>query len=184
MFKSTIYCIFDAVGKKKCLWVAPFPRYLLHSYCDDPRHITSRYYREDMEEQLDRYKWGMKEHIRSMGRKNIKVLDPNIDLRSMAEQDVWGEDPVHPLEEAYVKMAAGAITLSSTFTPIHPRHNQRGQQQPRGGQHGGERGRGRRGRGLATESYRGMENRRGRQYDPVGEGRGRGGHHEHRARPY
>jgi hypothetical protein len=81
--------LFDAVGKKKCLWVAPFPRYLLQSCCDDPGHvtnITSRYYREDMEEQLDRYKWGMKEHIRSLGRKNIKILDPNIDLRSMAEQ--------------------------------------------------------------------------------------------------
>jgi hypothetical protein len=99
--------LFDAVGKKKCLWVAPFPHYLLRSCCDDPGHvtnITSRYYREDMEEQLDRYKWGMKEHIRSLGRKNIKDLDPNIDLHSMAELDVWGEDPVHPLEAAYEKM--------------------------------------------------------------------------------
>jgi hypothetical protein len=194
---DTIRPLFDAVGKKKCLWVAPFPRFLLRSCCNDPGHVTninSRYYREDMEEQLDRYKWGMKEHIRSLGRKNFKVLDPNIDLRSMAEHEVWGEDPVHPLEAAYEKMAAGAITLSLTFTPTHPPFNQnnRGPQVPRGGQtgglqggqHGGDRGRGRRGRGTATENYRGSDNRRGRQYDPASEGRGRGGHHEYRARPY
>jgi hypothetical protein len=49
------------------------------------------------------------------------------------------------MEVAYMKMVDGAITLSSTFTPIHPPPNQRGQQQPRGGQYWGDRGRGRRG---------------------------------------
>jgi hypothetical protein len=54
-----------------------------------------------MDMQVDRYKWHIKEHIKSLGKKNLKVLDPNYDLRSMDESEAWGEDPVHPKDAAY-----------------------------------------------------------------------------------
>jgi hypothetical protein len=197
---DTFKPILDAVGKKKCLWVAPMPRYLLKNCCADPSHITNRHHRffqEDMEEQLDRYKWGMKEHMRSLDRKNIKILDPSYDLRSMAEHEVWGDDPVHPSEAAYIKIAAAAVAMQTLFAPVHPpvRHDAQDHPQPQGGDRRGG-GRGRpfssrgQGRGLATgDGSRDNRdnrdfNRRSRQYDPDTSVRGHRGYQDHRARPY
>jgi hypothetical protein len=48
--------LLEAVGKKKCLWVSPMPRYQLKSCCDNPLHITNRhtrYYKDDMDMQID-----------------------------------------------------------------------------------------------------------------------------------
>jgi hypothetical protein len=40
------------------------------------------------------------------GRRNIKVFDPCIDIRGMTDEEAWGDDPIHPTEEAFGKMAA------------------------------------------------------------------------------
>jgi hypothetical protein len=197
--------ILDAVGKKNCLWVAPMPRYLHKNCCADPSHITNRnhrFFQEDMEEQLDRYKWGMKEHMRALGRKNIKILDPSYDLRSMAEHEVWGDDPVHPSEAAYSKIATAALAMQSLFSPVHPpvRHDAQDRPQLGGGHRGGGGGRSRRpyshrgqgrGYGPAGGSRDGRDqrdnadyNRRGRHYDPDTAVRGRSGYQDYRARPY
>jgi hypothetical protein len=136
------------------------PRYLHKNCCADPSHITNRnhrFFQEDMEEHLDRYKWGMKEHMRSLGRKNIKILDPSYDLRSMAEHEVWGDNPVHPSEAACIKIAAAAVAMQALFAPTHPpvRHEAQDRPQPQGGERRGG-GRGRpfssrgQGRGLVT----------------------------------
>jgi hypothetical protein len=185
--------LLEAVGKKKCLWVAPMPRYLLRGCCDNPSHITNRstrYYKDEMDMQLDRYKWHMKEYIKATGKRNFKILDPNYDLRSMDEAEVWGDDPVHPRERAYQKIADGVLTMNACFTPAHPapvnpRTNYtREETAPRRGR-GGGRGYGRPPPDQQQQSSIVHDNRRGRQYPPGHyEGRGRGGHQDHRARPY
>jgi hypothetical protein len=184
--------LLEAVGKKKCLWVAPMPRYLLHSCCDNPNHITNRhtrYYKDDMDMQLDRYKWHMKENVKMLGKKNFKILDPNYDLRSMDEAEVWGDDPVHPREAAYQKIAGGVMLMATCFTPTHPappapRTNYNREEAPPRRGRGGGRGYGRP-RQDQQQSSSGYDNRRGPQNPPGHyEGRGRGGHHEYRARPY
>jgi hypothetical protein len=62
----------------------------------------------------------MKEHIKALGKKNFKVLDPNYDLRSMDEAEAWGDDPVHLRETAYQKIAGGVMSMISCFTPTLP----------------------------------------------------------------
>jgi hypothetical protein len=48
------------------------------------------------------------------GYRNIKLMDPNVDLRGLAEDEVWGEDPVHPMTAAFKKIAAGVIKITTT----------------------------------------------------------------------
>ena len=33
------------------------------------------------------------------------LVDPAITIRGMAVKEIWGEDPIHPRTEVYVKMA-------------------------------------------------------------------------------
>jgi hypothetical protein len=165
------------------------PRYQLHICCDNPHHIINRhtrYFKDDMDMQIDRYKWHMKDHIKALGKKNFKILDPNYHLRSMDEAEAWGDDPVHPREMAYQKIAGGVMSMVNCFAPTHPapvpRANyNRDEDPPRRGRGGG------RGYGRPHQEQHGSEydNRRGRQNPPGHqEGRGRGGHREYRARPY
>jgi hypothetical protein len=51
--------MFDAVGRKKCVWVAPMMRYVMASCCDDATHAPNRrdrYCMDEMETQLDSFK--------------------------------------------------------------------------------------------------------------------------------
>jgi hypothetical protein len=143
-----------------------------------------------MDMQIDSYKWHMKEHIKALGKKNFKILDPNFDLRSMDETEVWGDNPVHPRECAYQKIAGGVLSMSTCFTPTHPapatpRTNyNREEAAPRRGR-GGGRGYGRPPPDQQQQYNTGYDSRRGRQNPPGHyEGRGRGGHQDYRARPY
>jgi hypothetical protein len=34
--------IFDVIGRRKCIWVAPIPRYVVAGCCDNPAHVSNR----------------------------------------------------------------------------------------------------------------------------------------------
>jgi hypothetical protein len=44
-------------------------------------------------------------------RRTIKVFDPCIDLRPLSDEEVWGEDPIHPTEMAFEKIAASVAKV-------------------------------------------------------------------------
>jgi hypothetical protein len=50
------------------------------------------------------------------GRRNVKILDPCMDIRSMTDNKVWGMDPIHPTEAVSMKIAASVIKISSNLT--------------------------------------------------------------------
>jgi hypothetical protein len=61
-------------------------------------------------------------------------MDPAV--RGMDPADIWGDDPIHPREEAAKKIANGILLMASKFNERPPE-----QQQQR--QSSGQRGRGR-----------------------------------------
>jgi hypothetical protein len=177
----TLRPLFEAVGKKNSLWLSPMPRYVVAGCCTNPRHAPNRadpYFQDDMSTQLDTFKRSIKDHIHNLQRRNIKVVDPNLDIRGMDPADIWGDDPIHPREEAAKKIVNGILLMASKFNERPPEQRQSS----------GQRGRGRgtpraRGRGSMTE----YDSRGGRMHDPAYAygGRGqRGGHMDYRARPY
>jgi hypothetical protein len=194
--------MFDAVGKKKCVWVAPMMRYVVAGCCEDASHAPNRrdrYCMDEMETQLDSFKRGLKDHIHGLNKKNIKVADPSLDLRGMSPEDIWGTDPVNPTTAAMNKIADGVILMASKLSTRQEENQQSAI--PRGGGHsrprprGGYGGGGQRGSGRGAQTWRQdqYENRyysdynSGRWHDPSYAHGGRvhrGGHRDDRARPY
>jgi hypothetical protein len=181
--------LIEAAGKKSCVWVAPMPRYIAAGCCGDPTHALNRrdeYFREEMEVQLEAFKRITKDFIYNMKKKNVKVADPNLDIRGMTAAEIWGGDPIYLQEEAVKKMVDGFMLMAAK---IDGRKNESTTQQQ-------YRGRGRaRGGGWADQHGRGrfedlrsrIENESGRWSGPGNaySGRGhRGGHQDYRARPY
>jgi hypothetical protein len=52
-----------------------------------------------MREALLESKQNLKDFLFYSGKRNFKVLDPNMIINSMTEEEVWGHDPVHPLPQ-------------------------------------------------------------------------------------
>jgi hypothetical protein len=132
-----------------------------------------------------------KHHIKDLlfhaGKRNFKVLDPNICNNNITEGEVWGHDPVHPLPPVYKKIAMEVVKLASNLNDS----NERKRRRDSGGEHsGGQRGGGQRGgwwgetRGSLT--YRGSQTRdtgRGSGERGHGSARGRGGRPFYGQRP-
>jgi hypothetical protein len=123
----TLRPLFESVGKKHSLWLAPMPRYVVAGCCTNPRHAPNRadpYFQDDMSTQLDTFKRNIKDHIHNLQRKNIKVVDPNLDIRGMDPADIWADDPIHPREEAPKKIAGGILLMASKFNERPPEQQQ------------------------------------------------------------
>jgi hypothetical protein len=165
----TIRLLLDAVGKKKTLLVAPLPRYFTAGCCSDRGHTINRmdpYFRENMNMQLESLKRNLKDHVYNLNRRNIKVMDPMLDLRGLDPSEVWGSNPIIPLDAAASKLVDGLMLMASHL--VDSTHNMRG-------------------RGRGRGQFREYGNRGGRSHNPGSSsgGRGhRGGHSDYRARPY
>jgi hypothetical protein len=106
--------IFDILGKRKCILVAPMPRYVVAGCCSNRSHVSNRlepYFVEDMKMQLDGYRRHLKEFLFTAGRKNIKIYNPSHDLKNFTKEQTWGEDPIHPTREVISKMADTIISM-------------------------------------------------------------------------
>jgi hypothetical protein len=191
--------LFDVVGRKRCVWVAPTPRYVVAGCCEDTSHAPNRrdnYFLDDIGAQLDTFKRNLKDHIHGLNKKNIKVADPSLDLRGMSLEEIWGTDPVNPTEGAMPKIADGILLMASKLLNRQQDNQQSavprggGNTRPRGAQRGGSYRGGRGGQNRLQEYYDRQEydnQNRGRWHDPsyANGGRGhRGGHRDYRARPY
>jgi hypothetical protein len=102
----------DLADKRKGLIVAPMPRYWNQGCCDNEQHATNIgdfNYKQNMLDALE-VRRNLKDFLWYDGKLNFKVVDPAFDLKGMAEENMWGVDPVHPkpakLAEAVVKIAA------------------------------------------------------------------------------
>jgi hypothetical protein len=136
--------IFEAVGKKKCILVSPMPRYVAASCCSDVSHVANRndpYFLEDMQIRLDGLRCHLKEFLYTSGRRNIKIYDPNHDLKDFTTEQTWGDDPIHPRREVASKMADTLINMVDNMEDTN-RHQDGASGD--GGQDDGQRGHGNR----------------------------------------
>jgi hypothetical protein len=108
--------ILDVIGKKRTIMVTPLPRYVVSSCCSDVHHCIgqgSPAHRCAMEAALDSMKQNLKEYLFNTGRRNVKLMDPMLDLRGMTDNEIWDvSDPVHPITEVYSKLADGLVRIN------------------------------------------------------------------------
>jgi hypothetical protein len=152
------------------------------------------YYLEDMRIQLDGLRRHLREFLYTSGRKNIKIYDPNHDLKDFTTEQIWGDDPIHPRREVTGKMADSLISMVDNMESSGHQEDSRGE----GGHDVGQRNQGnrwpgpRRGGGgyhpynnyNSHSSYNSNVGRHTPTGHPRGGRSGRGGHYRGRAGPY
>jgi hypothetical protein len=108
--------LLDLVRDKRVVFVAPMPRYTVNSCCDEREHISNRFQRDfksTLTAKLADLKGNLKSFLFMNGYKNTVVLDPAVDLRDKRDEDIWGDDPVHPREEFYLVLARSVTILEA-----------------------------------------------------------------------
>jgi hypothetical protein len=73
-------------------------------------------YKTRMLQGLEDIRRNLKDFLFHKGRRNVKVVDPNLDIRGLSNAEIWSSDPVHPKEEVYKKIAEGLINVVATAT--------------------------------------------------------------------
>jgi hypothetical protein len=79
----------------------------LRGYCADPEHASNLkdpQYKSKMMADLEELRGNFKKFL---------FHDGYMMERGLAEDEVWGEDPVHPLAAAYKKIATGVIKITT-----------------------------------------------------------------------
>jgi hypothetical protein len=102
--------ILDLVGNRRGIMISPMPRYWSKPCCDSVDHVKNikdSTYKTVLSASLKEAKQNLKDFLFSEGRRNFRVLDPNIDIQCLKEEDVWGSDPVHPLPAVFSRIAEG-----------------------------------------------------------------------------
>jgi hypothetical protein len=109
--------VLDVIGKRRAIIIAPMPRYIVSGCCGDSSHCTglgNPASRCAIEAALESLKKNLRDYLFNTGRRNIRVLDPMVEFRGMTDDELWNkEDPVHPLPDAYSKLADGVIRFKT-----------------------------------------------------------------------
>jgi uncharacterized membrane protein YgcG len=64
---------------------------------------------------LDMMRRNFKDFLYFAGMRNVKVLDPCVNIRGMEDSEIWGEDPIHPLPLVYSKIVTGIVKMTNTM---------------------------------------------------------------------
>jgi hypothetical protein len=104
---NAIRPMLDAARGRNCILASPLPRYLYKGCCTDVEHITNRtgpfrqHLRKDLKDAAD----NLRDFCFTTGYKMIKILDPAVSWQGTDDDQLWGDDPIHPTELAYTLMA-------------------------------------------------------------------------------
>jgi hypothetical protein len=118
--------LFDVLDQRKTLLLTPIPRYVTGGCCSDPDHMVNRAdleYKTKIMQDLDAMKRNLKDFMFRDGRRSMKLFNPNVDLRGLVEDDIWGDDPVHPHSSVYAKVAAGIVKMAGELPGKRRRTN-------------------------------------------------------------
>ena len=105
--------------------IGPMPRYAVAKCCEDPSHITNfndDAYSTEMAARMNEIAKNIKNLIFTRRLKGVKLVNPIALMGNTGEEALalWGQDPVHPSELAYQKMAreiSGDISCQRTAAP-------------------------------------------------------------------
>jgi hypothetical protein len=62
---------------------------------------------------LEEVRKNVKDFLYFEGRRNVKVIDPTVDIRGLKDGQTWEDDPIHLTSAAYFKLADGVTKMSS-----------------------------------------------------------------------
>jgi hypothetical protein len=108
--------LLDMVEKRRGLLIALMPRYWKRACCEDRNHKTNlrdQAYQQHMMEDLYKAKRNFKDFLFYDRKRHFKVVDPSLDMKRMAEAEIWGSDSVHPLPGVNDKLAEAVVKISS-----------------------------------------------------------------------
>jgi hypothetical protein len=108
LFKA-IKPLLDCAKGKGAALLSPLPRYLVHGCCNDTDHMPNRAaadFSQQLKSELRGVSANLKDFLYTAGYRNIKVLDPGTIFRGREDDQIWGDDPIHPVEAAYELLAA------------------------------------------------------------------------------
>jgi hypothetical protein len=123
---NTMKPILDAVGRRPCIVISPMPRYVVEGCCQDPEHVKNRgerYFRDNMQRQLDGVARSIKNFLFKTHRRNMRVLESSYNIRNLPNVDIWFTDPVHPIDSVYNNLAAGVIKMAATLRDLESRQD-------------------------------------------------------------
>jgi hypothetical protein len=143
--------LLDQLKDSTIIFIAPLPRYYLEGCCDERTHVANRFQREYKEIMLQKLA-DMKNNIKNFmfinRYRNVIVMDPAVDIKMLGEAEVWGVDPVHPMEAMYSSLARSVTVLNEKCkAPKRPPSD------GHGGQQGNEVQKRSRGEVTATSNY-------------------------------
>jgi hypothetical protein len=93
-------------------------RYWSARYCSDTNHVKNledANYKTDLLTALKEAKQHLKDLLLHEGRRNFRVLDPNVDIQNLRESEAWGSDTIHPLSVVYMKMAEAVARILASM---------------------------------------------------------------------
>jgi hypothetical protein len=104
--KLAQHCLFKAIkplldcakGKGAAL-LSPLPRYLVHGCCRYTDHMPNRAAADfsQLKSELRGVSANLRDFLYTSGYRNIKVLDPGTVFRGREDDQIWGDDPIHPV---------------------------------------------------------------------------------------
>jgi hypothetical protein len=117
-FAAAIKPLLEAAGKKRSIVITPLPRYVTAGCCLDPGHCSNRRFqdfKQHMLNSLDMMRRNFKDFLYFAGLRNIKVLDPCMDIRGLEDGEIWGDDPVHPHPLVYTRIVTGIVKMTNAM---------------------------------------------------------------------
>jgi hypothetical protein len=98
--------------------------------CAEPGHCSNRRIQDFEQQQLELLKKQVKDFLFYDSYRNIRVLDPCYDLRTLDSTEAWENDPVHPISLVYSKIGG------SSRQDQRPDESERGGHKATARQHG------------------------------------------------
>jgi hypothetical protein len=107
--------LLDLSHKRRGIMIMPLPRYITAGCCSEPGHCSNRRFQDfeqQQQQQLELLKKQVKDFLFYDSYRNIRVLDPCFNLRTLDLAEAWENDPIHPISLVYSKIAAEAAKIN------------------------------------------------------------------------
>jgi hypothetical protein len=173
--------VLDMLKEQQVIFITPMPRYVVNGCCDERGHVSNRFqrgFKDEIVAKLNEVKTNIKNFLFINHYRNVTALDPLVDMKNLAEGDIWEDDPIHPKESFYEVLAKSVAVVGALAKRKRPAEEAvEAEPAPRRSS-GGHFRYGHPGHGEAARG-----NTRGRGH-PGHRGRGRGPYHQYQNRGY
>jgi hypothetical protein len=107
--------VLDMLKEQQVIFITPMPRYVVNGCCNERGHVSNRFqrgFKEEIVTKLNKTKINIKNFLFINHYRNVTALDPLVDMKNLAEGDIWEDDPIHPKESFYEILAKVCLLLA------------------------------------------------------------------------